>query len=262
MKLREALRFVEADLRMVRDTSGLPLPPILILDGLESFAALANSSDVGRRAVSVFVAWLARLSSASIARPLLTADGAFFLESFVFPAKLRDVLVVTLSGMVTRVQAEAICEKPLKSLWPLDDALSLHVAELAILRDEGNLEKCVVLSKTRYAAALSSSEPAMRFAPLGRCRADVWTHDELRQLLELALSNTPLADASPLLSSSSLIALLRSELLEIDATSLTLCLPRVADRIAVRDLLSTTPLAAKPSSSVNPSNSSSNDADQ
>lgn len=102
VKLREALRFVEADLTTLRAASGLPLPPVLVLDGLESLAALGASSDVGRRAVVVFLGWLARLAAAGIARPLLTTDGPFYVENFVLPAKLRDVQVSRFGGSASQ----------------------------------------------------------------------------------------------------------------------------------------------------------------
>ncbi len=221
IRFREALRFVEADMDDLRRQNGGPA--VLVLDGAESLSQLAMN-EIGRRGIAIFLEWLRRLALRGIANVILTLDGAFLLDFFVLPARVRDVVITSvppLSGCdsVPRVYQNG--------------------ALLAELRSAETFDSSVFSSRARYLSAFQWPVHVLRFAPLNylRDQTEFWTKDEFASLIEAMLAEkfVSVEKAFSLMNPKLLLLLLRVELLDFVHLH-GFCFPRIADRQACQAL--------------------------
>lgn len=222
-------------------------PCLLTCLSIYSFGPVAAASDLGRRAVAIFLDWLRRVAHAQLVLPLLTCNGAFCLDFFVWPSRLRDARLVALPSGVPLDAAPLVVGRSVDAPSPALrreselDALALHFDELDALQGGADcFAQSVATSRARYIASLRSTTSALRFAPLEHCLADAWRAADWRRLLAL-LAASPhascsLDDALDLVAPHTLLLLLRCELLDVGIDVLSVRLPRAADRIALRQL--------------------------
>jgi hypothetical protein len=201
--LREGMKFIEADLIAIRDKNGEP--PLVVLDGLEILTRISShSSDVGRRGVSVFLETIWRFGERNLARPLITCDASFFLQYIALPRRLLTPHLV-----------------------------SLREAPSAATDVE------VSLSRARFMAALKSSAAVMTYAPLGVEIGNLWTEEDVSNLLCLISEKRciSLDLALETVASIVLIALMRSQIIAIDIENLNVSVVSSADAIAVEQMI-------------------------
>ena len=232
VKFRETLRLIETDL-MKRYVHGEIL---LVLDGLESFGSLIVT-DVGRRAVSIFLEFVQRLAANKVAVVWLVVDDATFLELFVWNAQVRDVALVHIDGLSM---------DSLKKLYPNcpEQLEGCTIAELNAYIDSSPLEFSqwdqIRQSAQRYAVAIRSPQFASRFAPLRENNDEEWDGEKLKLFLhQMTKDNTESeleVAIDALGGASNLLAILKNKLLSYNPKSGRVCLPRKADYYGLQAL--------------------------
>jgi hypothetical protein len=231
-RFRDALRLAESDLLALRTSNAKPV--CLWIDGLESIAHLVRT-DVGRRAISIFLDFLSRLAAVGAASVICTMSESFFVEWCVFNDRCQGAAIVALPDTI---RAGAVAELVRPSVVDVPDEVSVHVDEVVCLV-HGQFDNAVRVARARFAAALAQGESVVRAAPLALDAPQaMWQADQLRALLLRLASGPPMSleEAFAIVPPTTLLVFLRARLVSFDSSRMLVVISRAAERIALHSM--------------------------